>query len=115
MFKSQIVLTRAGRQTHNAESPPPPVSRHQQQSSLGTIGNVTGDHLAACEALTSSWGGSMEKQTQETREREREREGVCVLSLREKKLETGDGVPERRTNTMSSELRQPTNNERRIK
>ncbi len=40
---------------------------------------------------------------------------VCVLSLREKKLETADGVPERRTNTISSELRQPTNNERRIK
>jgi hypothetical protein len=58
----------------------------------------------------------MEKQRQETRERERERESVCVcvLWLREKNLETADGVPERRASTISSELRQPTNNEGRI-
>jgi hypothetical protein len=60
----------------------------------------------------------MEKQ-RKRHERERERESVCVcvcvLSLRERKLETADGVPERRANTISSELRQPTNNERRIK
>jgi hypothetical protein len=60
----------------------------------------------------------MEKQRQETREREREREResvcVCVLWLREKNLETADGVPERRASTISSELRQPTNNEGRI-
>jgi hypothetical protein len=42
-----------------------------------------------------------ETETRDTREREREREResvcVCELWLREKNLETADGVPERRT------------------